>query len=72
MQAARAKFIQLNALKAGPLPPDEVPFVDEPARLTMNSAINDYLEYIRKHRSLLKEKYPVRSVEVRFPVARRA
>ena len=38
----------------------------------MNSAINDYLEYIRKHRSLLKEKYPVRSVEVRFPVARRA
>jgi integrase len=52
LQAARAKSIQLNALKAGLLPPVEAPVVDEPARLTMSSAIDDYLEYIRKHRSL--------------------
>ena len=52
LQAARAKSIQLNALKAGLLAPDDAPVVDEPARLTMNSAIDDYLEYIRKHRSL--------------------
>ena len=29
-----------------------LPSVDQPARLTMNAAIDDYLEYIRKHRSL--------------------
>lgn len=52
LQVARAKSIQLNALKAGLLPPGDAPVVDEPARLTMNSAIDDYLEYIRKHRSL--------------------
>ncbi len=52
LQAARAKSIQLNALKAGLLTPDNALVVDEPARLTMNSAIDDYLEYIRKHRSL--------------------
>lgn len=52
MQATRAKSIQLNALKAGLLPPEDVPFVDEPARLTMNAAIDDYLEYIRRRRSL--------------------
>ena len=52
LQAARAKSIQLNALKAGLLTPDDALVVDEPARLTMNSAIDDYLEYIRKHRSL--------------------
>ena len=52
LQAARAKSIQLSALKAGLLPRDDAPAVDEPARLTMSSAIDDYLEYIRKHRSL--------------------
>jgi hypothetical protein len=52
LRAARAKSIQLNALKAGLLPRDDAPVVDEPARLTMSSAIEDYLEYIRKHRSL--------------------
>jgi hypothetical protein len=34
------------------LTPDDALVADEPARLTMNSAIDDYLEYIRKHRNL--------------------
>ena len=51
LQAARSKSIELNALKAGLL-------VREPARLTMNAAIDDYLEYIRKHRSL-RTYFPV-------------
>ncbi|MGA2650739.1 MAG: hypothetical protein ABSF28_09455 [Terracidiphilus sp.] len=50
--AARSKSIQLNALKAGLLPPDDAPVVDESARLTMNSAIDNYLDYLRKHRNL--------------------
>jgi integrase len=50
--AARAKSIELNALKAGLLTPTEAPVIDQPVRLTMNAAIDDYLEYIRKHRSL--------------------
>ena len=52
LQAARSKSIELNALKAGLLLPSEAPGVREPARLTMNAAIDDYLDYIRKHRSL--------------------
>ena len=53
------KSIQLNALKAGLLPPDDVPVVNEPTRLTTNSAIDDDPEYIRKHRSLkIYRTYP--------------
>ena len=52
LQAARAKSIELNALKAGLLIPTDAAAAPEPARLTMNAAIDDYLEYIRKHRSL--------------------
>jgi integrase len=52
LQAARSKSIELNALKAGLLLPSGAAAVREPARLTMNAAIDDYLDYIRKHRSL--------------------
>jgi hypothetical protein len=52
LQVARSKSIELNALKAGLLIPTDAAAVQEPARLTMNAAIDDYLEYIRKHRSL--------------------
>ncbi len=47
LQAARSKSIELNALKAGLLVPPDAPVVREPARLTMNAAINEYLEYIQ-------------------------
>lgn len=53
LPAARAKSIELSAVRAGlmTLPePAVVPI--EPARLTMDEAIDQYLEYIRKHRSL--------------------
>jgi len=52
LQAARSKSIELNALKAGLLVPSDAPGVREPARLTMNAAIDGYLDYILKHRSL--------------------
>jgi hypothetical protein len=52
LQAARSKSIELNALKAGLLLPSGAPAVQKPARITMNAAIDDYLDYIRKHRSL--------------------
>jgi integrase/recombinase XerD len=52
LQAARSKSIELNALKAGLLLPSDAPGVREPARLTMNAAIDGYLDYILKHRSL--------------------
>ncbi len=52
LQAARSKSIELNALKAGLLHSSNPPAIHHPARLTMNAAIDDYLEYIRKHRSL--------------------
>jgi integrase/recombinase XerD len=52
LQAARSKSIELNALRAGLLRPSDTPAIQEPARLKMNAAIDDYLEYIRKHRSL--------------------
>jgi len=52
LQSARSKSIELNALKPGLLRPTNAAPIREPARLTMNAAIDDYLEYIRKHRSL--------------------
>ena len=52
LQAARSKSIELNALEAGLLRSSDPPAIQEPARLTMNAAIDEYLEYIRKHRSL--------------------
>jgi hypothetical protein len=52
LQAARSKSIELNALKAGILVPSDAPTVREPARFTMDAAIDDYLEYIWRHRSL--------------------
>src|ERR1700730_3215671 len=52
LQAARSKSIELNALQAGLLLPSDAPGVREPARLTMNAAIDGYLDYILKHRSL--------------------
>lgn len=52
LQAARSESIELNALKAGLLLPTDAAAIQKPARLTMNTAIDDYLEYIRKHRSL--------------------
>jgi integrase/recombinase XerD len=52
--AARAKSIELNAIKAGllALPEPEILAPEEPVRLRMDRAIDDYLDYIRKHRSL--------------------
>ena len=52
LAAARAKSIELNAVKAGLIPPPEAPVAPVPTRLTMDAAIDQYLEYIRKHRSL--------------------
>ena len=52
LPAARAKSIELNAVKAGLLALPEAPVASVPARLTMDAAIDQYLEYIRKHRSL--------------------
>jgi len=43
--AAQGKFIELQARKAGLLPPSA------PERLTIDDAINQYLEYVRKQRS---------------------
>ena len=52
LPAARAKSIELNAVRAGLLTLPEAPIASAPARLTMDLAIDQYLEYIRKHRSL--------------------
>ncbi len=52
LQTARSKSIELNALKAGLLPSSDTPSADKTSRITMSAAIDDYLEYIRKHRSL--------------------
>jgi len=52
LPAARAKSIELNAVRAGLLALPEAPTTSAPARLTMDAAIDQYLEYIRKHRSL--------------------
>jgi integrase len=52
LPAARAKSIEVNAMKAGLITPPEAPVASPPTRLTMDAAINQYLEYIRKHRSL--------------------
>ena len=52
LQAARSKSIELNALRAGLLAPSDTPATQGCARLTMHAAIDQYLEYIRKHRSL--------------------
>jgi hypothetical protein len=50
--AARATSIELNVVKAGHIAIPEAPTAPVPARLTMDVAIDQYLEYIRKHRSL--------------------
>jgi integrase/recombinase XerD len=50
--SARSKSIELNALKVGLLRSSDAPATNEPPRLTMDAAIDQYLEYIRKHRSL--------------------
>jgi len=52
LPSARAKSIELNAVRAGLLALPEAPTTSAPARLTMDAAIDQYLEYIRKHRSL--------------------
>lgn len=52
LSSARSKSIELNALKVGLLRLSDAPAATECARLTMSAAIDDYLEYIRKHRSL--------------------
>lgn len=52
LSSARSKSIELNALKVGLLRLSDAPATNEPARLTITAAIDDYLEYIRKHRSL--------------------
>ena len=52
LQAARSKSIELDALKAGLLRSSDTLAVPAPARLTIGAAIDDYLEYVRKHRSL--------------------
>jgi len=53
LPAARAKSIELSAAKAGLLTQPEASDIQAEAdRLTMDAAIDQYLEYIRKHRSL--------------------
>ena len=52
LQVARSKSIELECPQGWPPDPTDAAAVQEPARLTMNAAIDDYLEYIRKHRSL--------------------
>ena len=52
LPAARAKSIELNAVRAGLMAVPEAQLASVPTRLTMDAAIDQYLEYIRKHRSL--------------------
>jgi len=52
LPSARAKSIERNAVRAGILALPEAQVASAPARLTMDAAIDQYLEYIRKHRSL--------------------
>ncbi|MGC2614854.1 MAG: hypothetical protein WA354_12555, partial [Terracidiphilus sp.] len=52
LPAARSKSIELNAVKAGLIALPEAPVASMPTRLSMDAAIDQYLEYIRKHRSL--------------------
>ena len=52
LPSARSKSIELEAIKAGVLAQSESAAPAQPARLTMDVAIDQYLEYIRKHRSL--------------------
>lgn len=52
LPAARTKSIELNAIRAGLIAPPEAPAAPVPTRVTMDVAIDQYLEYIRKHRSL--------------------
>jgi integrase/recombinase XerD len=51
-EAARKKSIELDALGAGILPSTEVPAVLAPERRTIVAAIEDYLDYVKKQRSL--------------------
>ena len=51
LDAARAKSLELNALRAGILLP-ELPSSPAPGRLTIGDAIDNYLEYIKTQRSL--------------------
>lgn len=54
LPAARAKSIEISAVRAGllALPEPAAMVMEEPARLTMDKAIDEYLDYVRKHRSL--------------------
>jgi hypothetical protein len=52
VEAARKKSNELDALGAGILPSTEVPAVLAPERRTIVAAIEDYLDYVKKQRSL--------------------
>ena len=54
LPAARAKSIEISAVRAGllALPEPAAMVIEEPERLTMDKAIDEYLDYVRKHRSL--------------------
>lgn len=52
LAAARAKSIELNARRAGILPPAKPPAAPATARITLAAAIDKYLEYIKVQRSL--------------------
>lgn len=54
LPAARAKSIEISAVRAGllALPEPAAMVIEEPARLTMDKAIDECLDYVRKHRSL--------------------
>ncbi len=52
LDAARAKSLELNALKAGILLSPEAPRNPELVRVTMAAAIDQYLEYVKTQRSL--------------------
>jgi integrase/recombinase XerD len=52
LDAARAKSLELNALKAGILIAPDKASTPGQARLTIGAAIDEYLEYVRTQRSL--------------------
>jgi integrase/recombinase XerD len=52
LDAARAKSLELNALKAGILIAPDKASIPGHARLTIGAAIDEYLEYVRTQRSL--------------------
>jgi integrase/recombinase XerD len=52
LDAARAKSLELNALKAGILIAPDKASITRQIRLTIGAAIDEYLEYVRTQRSL--------------------